>query len=212
MYNFPCYEVELKLGYKFNNQDILIRAFTHASASRLNNERLEFFGDSILGFIITERLFKASRDDEGVLTMRKQRYVSDKALTVVVKGLAIDKYLITAKGYTPNTKAIPSLYEAVLAAIYLDGGMDSARAFVDRTIKESGSVINYIGALQEELQAKHLPPPEYICEQVGTPQKPLFECHICLNGRTFYATAESKQAAKQQVAKQAIEAFYTNNK
>ena len=121
-------EVESKLGYTFKDKTLLKRALTLASASDDNNQLLEFFGDAILEFIVSERIFNEN-STEGALTEKRKTLVSDSALAPVSKKLGLDKFLIRGKKDNFNKKAIPSAYEAAVAAIYLDGGMDEAKKF-----------------------------------------------------------------------------------
>ena len=120
---------ERRIGYKFKNKNLLQRAFTLASFdAENNNEALEFFGDAVLEFIVSESIFSVDAD-EGELTERRKSLVCDKSLERVSRALGLDKFLIKDAGDTRNKKAVPSVYEAVTAAIYLDGGMEKAKKF-----------------------------------------------------------------------------------
>lgn len=201
-------EAEKAIGYTFKDKSLLKRALTLASASEDNNQLLEFFGDAILEFIVSERIFR-EESSEGALTERRKNLVADSALTPVSEKLGLDKLLIRAKKDNFNKKAIPSAYEAVVAAIYLDGGMDAAKKFVLGTLdfKKVKGVNNYKGALQELLQSKGEKPPEYINKDIGTPQKHRFSVTVKLFGRKFTGEAESIKNAEQLAAKKALDYY-----
>ena len=126
--------VEKNIGYRFKDRMLLMRALTLASYDNKScNETLEFFGDAIIEFIVSEKIF-ALDADEGELTERRKDVVSDAALTPISKRLKLDENLIKGEGDNRNKKAVPSVYEAIVAAIYLDGGMDAAKEFVLSTL------------------------------------------------------------------------------
>jgi ribonuclease-3 len=142
-------DIEAALGYRFKDRSLLQRALTHRSRahesldgpSADSYERFEFLGDALLGFLISERLLTDdSGADEGTLTRRRQSIVSTEALAVVSRRLGLGTALILGKGEeATGGRAKPSLladaFESVLAAIYIDGGLRSARGFVRRQLK-----------------------------------------------------------------------------
>ena len=199
-------QAERAINYTFNDKNLLKRALTVASASDENNQLLEFFGDAILEFIVSERIFSEG-DSEGELTERRKTLVSDIALTPVSERLGLDKLLIRGKKDLNNKKAIPSAYEAVTAAIYLDGGMDAAKNFVLSTLDFSSvnPVINYKGRLQELLQGMGKPVPEYENTDIGNAQKHRFAAKLTLFDATFQGEADSVKQAQQLAAKNALE-------
>lgn len=199
-------EVEGIIGYTFKDKDLLHRALTLSSAdSENNNQTLEFFGDAIIEFIISERLF-SSGEDEGELTRKRSNFVSDENLASVSKGLGLDKYLIRSSGDNNNKKAVPSVYEAVAAAIYLDGGMDAARAFVNSTLTFGAEQTrNFKGELQELLQSKGEGLPAYVKKTVGSLQSPRHFAEVSVFGQTFCAEAETVKKAEQLAARKALE-------
>ena len=202
--NYP--EIEKILGYTFKDKNLLKTALTLASAdAENNNQTMEFFGDAILEFLVSEKIYNGSKS-EGELTERRKQLVSDRALTPLSQKLGLDKLLIKGAGDTNNNKAVPSAYEAVLAAIYLDGGMDAARVFIDRTMDFSyvDPQINYKGKLQEYLQGNHEPVPEYKSENIGTPQKPEFCTRICVHGHIYEGVAQNIKQAEQLAAESAL--------
>lgn len=204
-------EAEKAIGYAFKDKDLLVRALTLSSASEDNNEKLEFFGDAILEFIVSEKLFSEG-GSEGALTDKRKALVADSALAPVSLKLGLDKFLIRGKNDLNNKKAVPSAYEAVTAAIYIDGGMSAAKKFVFDTLDFSdiGKAENYKGRLQEALQGGGLPCPEYIREDIGTPQKHDFIVKVTVFGRTFEGRADNSKTAEQLAAKSALQYINTN--
>ena len=199
-------QIEERLGYIFKDKKLLKTALTLASAdANDNNETMEFFGDAILEFLVSEKIYD-EKSSEGELTERRKMFVSDKALTPISQKLSLDKFLIKSHSDTLNKKAVPSAYEAVLAAIYIDGGMDEARAFFNRTMdfKPIQPQINYKGKLHELLQGKGLPLPVYEHVDVGTPQTPKFRSRVQISGNIYEGEAESVRQADQLAAMQAL--------
>lgn len=197
---------ERALGYVFKDKKLLKQALTAPSASDKNNQLLEFFGDAVLEFIVTERIFPDG-NGEGELTERRQNLVSDAALTRVAEKLGLDKLLILGKNDINNKKAVPSAYEAVTAAIYLDGGMDAAKEFVFSTLDFSPSalVVNYKGRLQELMQGCGNPLPEYERRDLGDKHRHRYEAKITVDGKAFLGEADSARQAEQLAAKGALE-------
>lgn len=144
---FLMYECEERIGYTFKDKTLLRTCFTHSSYSHehggKNNERLEFFGDSILGFITTEYLYGKYPDlGEGQLTVYKQQLVSRKPLAAAINKLGLNDYILYGVGEKNNTPehheaACENLYEALVAGIYLDGGLAEAANFIKRTLLAS---------------------------------------------------------------------------
>ena len=194
------------LGYTFKDENLLKRALTLSSYDTdCNNQQLEFFGDAILEFVVSEMIFSFS-ESEGKLTERRKCLVSDKSLKPVSEKLNLKDYLYKGDGDTNNKKAIPSSYEAVVAAIYLDGGIEEVKKFVAATLDFSASPdTNFKGKLQEYLQGNGEKAPEYkLCRDVGTPQKHRFEVSVTVHGKTYFGYGASKKSAEQQAAKEAL--------
>ena len=205
-------QAERAIGYTFKDKSLLKRALTLASASEDNNQLLEFFGDAILEFIVSEKIL-AEGGSEGALTERRKTLVADSALTPVSERLGLDRLLIRGKNDNFNKKAVPSAYEAVTAAIYLDGGMDAAKNFVFSTLDFAAipTVINYKGKLQELLQSKGLPVPEYPSKDIGSSKSHRFKVQLNVFGRTFSGEADNIKSAEQLAAKSALE-YYESDK
>lgn len=206
-------EIEKRLGYVFKDKKLLKTALTLASADPYdNNQTMEFFGDAILEFLVSERIYDDEKS-EGELTEKRKQYVSDKALTPVSLKLGLDKFFIKGPGDNVLKKSVPSAYEAVLAAVYLDGGMDMARAFVYRTMNfsPSGGQVNYKGKLQEYLQGIGEALPVYERINVGTPQKPVFVARLWAAGKSFEGTADNVKEAERLAAQKALIYFTDGN-
>jgi len=132
-------EVEDRLGYRFRDPALLERALTHASAtSKASNERLEFLGDRVLGLVIAERLFADNpADPEGALALKLNTLVRQEACAAAFEAAGIAGHLVlaraeTASGGRKKAVILAGACEAVIAALYLDGGMPPARAFIER--------------------------------------------------------------------------------
>lgn len=200
-------ETEKKLNYTFKNKELLRRALTLSSFdNNFNNQSLEFFGDAILEFVVSEHIFGVN-SDEGDLTKRRSDIVCDSALSRVSQKLGLDKSLIKSSGDTNNKKAVPSAYEAVVAAVYLDGGMKAVKKFVLSTLDFSvrSAEKNYKGELQEYLQGRGEVAPKYATFNIGTAKTPEFKAEVVINGKVFSGVADSKQQAEQTAAKHALE-------
>lgn len=227
----PVAAIESALGYRFANRGLLVRALTHRSwAAELpslnkpsaDNEQLEFLGDSILGFIVSEALvFKHPSAHEGQLSQWKAQLVSSAHLYQCALALNLGDFLILGKGEEKNggrerRTLLADAMEAILAAIHLDGGIESARAFVynhilgafeDSTRMTVLGLLNYKSALQEKVQALGLPPPRYtIVETSGPEHAKLFTVEAAIGSQYVgRAIGTSKKAASQHAAQEVME-------
>lgn len=212
--SFPIKEIEKKIGYVFVNKGLLQTAFTHSTyANQMggkDNERMEYLGDAVLQLIVTERQFLTSNADEGSLTKSRQKLVCEDALYSAVKKLGIEKYLLISGGKSNvGKKTVSSLYETTLAAIYLDGGYDPAKAFVFKTLLDEDPACdeNPKGDLQEFLQGKGWELPVYKSEKTGKDNAPVFKCAASAQGKTAYGEGGSKRQAEQNAAKALLDLF-----
>ncbi len=224
-------ELEAKLGHVFRDRTLLVRALTHKSWSSeappdqtsTDNEQLEFFGDSILGFLISEMLVSEfSSLPEGLLSRAKSYLVSARWLHQVADRLGLGEYLNLGRGEEHSGGRVkPSLLanavEAIIAALYLDAGLDKARAFVAVNIYsteplravDKGEHTNFKGELLERAGAEKLPRPEYrVLETSGPAHAPSFVVEARL-GKLFSGTGEgpSKKVAEQNAARAVLEAM-----
>ena len=218
---FEIQTIEHKLGYVFKDKNLLISAFTHSSYINENKsvsvpfdyDRLEFFGDSILQFIITEKLYFRINKDEGEMTTIRAGIVSRKPLAEAIDKLGIFEHLkmsVGAKKDAQNSVKVvkfkSNLFETVLAAIYIDSGKDlyEPRAFIERNLKISFENTDYKSALQEYTQ-KNLGGslPKY--ESVGKEGDEFLE-NVYVGGELLGSgQGNSKKKAQQIAAKQALE-------
>ena len=202
-------EIESRIGYRFRDERLLETCFTHASYAGKygtpSNERLEFLGDAVLGFLIAEYLYERGDAPEGEMTAERIRLVSAQPLEAAVRAAGLDRYLRTSDG-GGGKKAVSSLFEALTAGIYLDGGIDRARAFVLRHLA-AGRVgePNYKGELQEYLQGKHLPLAEYsVIARTGAAHAPHFTVSVSGGGAQAEGEGASLREAEKQAAKRLL--------
>jgi ribonuclease-3 len=210
------------IGYTFQNPDLLLLSLTHASIadSRVkSNERLEFLGDSILGLIVCEELFRRFGDWlEGDLTKVKSFVVSRRVCAEMADQSGLTDLLILGNGIEQRTTLPTSLraavLESVIGAIYLDGGLDAVKRFimpfvtpfVDRAAA-SDNHENYKSVLQQFAQRRLAASPQYLSlDEQGPDHSKCFEVCVLIDGRRFpSAWGTSKKAAEQEAARRALE-------
>ena len=210
-----------RIGYEFNDPQLLKSALTHASgaANRLaSNERLEFLGDAVLGFTICEWLFREHDEYlEGEFTQIKSAVVSRRVCARISQKLELDACLILGKGMQ-QASGIPSsllsdVYEAIIAAIYLDGGVCEAQEFILRTIKDEleqavlgHSIGNHKSTLQQLSQREHGIAPAYrLLTETGPDHSKLFQIAAEIRSRKFTpAWGKTKKDAEQRAAGNAL--------
>jgi ribonuclease-3 len=213
------------LGYKIRNQDIFVQALLHRSfLQRSNkparsNERLEFLGDSILNLIVGEYLYRHFPNAaEGELTKVRSRLVNRKALAAYAREIKLSDFILmsssAAQSVGKGSETIAAdTYEAVIAAIYLDGGFVAAKKFVERQVLaalKKGAVItadeNYKSMLLEYAQSKGLGVPRYaIVNEHGPDHDRTFTIEVMLNNmRKGSGTGKNKKEAEQAAAGQAL--------
>jgi ribonuclease-3 len=220
-------ELEDRIAYRFQNQALLKEAFTHSSYIQealhegRDNELMEFLGDAVLNFIVTTHLVKTFPDyDEGQLSLVRASLVSAAHLARVAEALGLGQYLRlgAAEERTGGRQKFGILVdsvEALLAAVYRDGGLAPARALVENFIlpRDLEAVVdtltpgNYKGVLQEYLQAQRLGPAEYrVVEEAGVEHRKVFIVEVKI-GETLVARGQgnSKKAAEQHAASQALD-------
>lgn len=215
-------QAEQSLQYVFTSAELLKVALTHASIaeSRLqSNERMEFLGDAILDMIICEELYRRFPQYlEGDLTKVKSAVVSRRTCCEVALELGLQDVLIIGKGISSREQMPPSLaanvYEAVVAAIYLDGGFEAAKTFVLRTMSSKIDAIassnhqqNYKAVLQQHAQKILGATPIYeLLDEKGPDHSKCFEVCVSVDGRRFTsAWGPNKKQAEQKAALMALE-------
>lgn len=215
-------DLQEALGYRFRNPELLLEAVTHSSYAReaaagvRDNEPLEFLGDSVLNFLVSVRLADAFPEGpEGRLSRARAGLVSAVHFASVAKRLDLGRYLRLGRGEEKTDgRAKPALLadalEAVVAALFRDGGLDAARAFVDQYIlpadlsEEARGLfpLDFKSALQEYLQAGHLPAAEYrVIAETGPEHEKMFTVVVSAGERgSAEGTGRSKKAAEQSAA------------
>ena len=208
--------LEEALGYRFRDAALLRRALTHPSVGREDNQRLEFLGDAVLQFLMSDKLFREHPEDrEGGLTHLRALLVCEAALSQVARELDLGSALIMDRGEElTGGREKPSVLcdamEAVLAAVYLDGGLGAARGVMNRCWPDPEKVQRPAqdskGALQELLQRGGGAPPEYrITGQSGPAHAPVFEATVYRQGQPIAAgRGHTKKQAEQEAAVQAL--------
>lgn len=218
--SFPCSEIEKRIGYVFCNKPLLETAFTHSSYAHAHggkdNERLEYLGDAVLQLAVTERQFLTSDKQEGELTKERQQLVCEKALLDAVQRLGIAKYLqIEGGASNVGKKTVASLFETVVAAIYLDGGYKCAKQFILRHLLKNAAVVreeNPKGELQEYLQGLGAELPKYSSQKTGADNAPTFDCEATAQGLTAHGVGKSKREAESKAAKALLNALKEREK
>ena len=220
-------EFEQRVGYTFASRELLTRAVTHKSYSHeaksdkpRHNETYEFLGDSVLGFVVGDMLFRRFPDlDEGALSKMKAYLVSATSLAVKARALGMGEVLLLGIGEEKTggrrkDSLLANLYEAVIAAVFLDGGIDAARALIERSFAEDLDAIerqdllfhDYKTALQEIAQGKGLPLPEYtVVDEVGPDHEKKFIVEVKIGKLRARGEGTSKKEAQQQAARHALE-------
>ena len=204
-------DLESRLGYTFKNRDLLTRALTHSSANATaSNERLEFLGDRVLGLIIAEKLSAEFPDDpEGALTIKLHALARREACAKAGEAAGLGPHL-TVSGARPNAQIMADACEAVIAALYLDGGLDAARGFIERYWSEQIAALcedmrDAKTALQEWSQGQKDNPsaPAYrIAKREGPDHAPRFEVEVRVAGHDpAIGEGSSKREAEQNAAK-----------
>ncbi len=219
-------ELQIRLGHSFRDEALLRLALTHpsvaheASAALSHNQRLEFLGDSVLGLVLSRALFeKFPAADEGGLTKSRAKLVNAGSLATHARNLGLGAHLILSRG-EENTggreraSALADAFEALLGAIFLDGGFDAAREFILRefaadfeALAEGTDFQNPKGELQELLQARSPHAPEYeFISASGPDHDRVFECAVRHEGAELArGGGKSKKAAESAAALAALE-------
>lgn len=217
--------LQVRLGHNFRDENLLRLALTHPSVAHEkgsameHNQRLEFLGDAVLQLALTRALYERFPGyDEGPLTKARAKLVNRRTLAVHGRALELGRYLILSRGEEVHggrerSSALADSYEAVIGAIFLDGGYDVARDFI---LREFGSAFGEIGALpamenpkgelQEFLQAKSPDAPKYhVVSATGPDHDRVFECTVHHGGvELARGSGKSKKAAESEAALNAL--------
>ena len=221
-------EFEERIGYTFSNHDLLERALTHKSYSHeakndevRHNETFEFLGDSVLGFIVGDLLFrKFPALDEGALSKMKAYLVSANSLAAKARGYGMGDVIRLGVGEEKTggrkkDSLLANVFEALIAGVYLDGGIDAARDLIEksfghdiRSIDENDLLFHdYKTALQELAQGRGFSLPEYnVVDEVGPDHDKIFIVEVRVGSLLARGEGSSKKEAQQEAAKHALEA------
>jgi ribonuclease III len=222
------------IGYRFRDRGLLEHAMTHTSRANedvsggvVDNESMEFLGDALLGFVVADMLFRDfPRFDEGQKSKTKAAVVSTAALAKQAERLQLGDHLLLGRGEEKTggrrkQALLADTYEALIAAIYLDGGVEHAHAFIvreftplfDEMRRDGVTGQDYKSALQELLQSRDLPLPDYrLVGSVGPDHRKLFEIEVSVRGESLAsATGASKKEAEQDAARAALETLRSGN-
>jgi ribonuclease-3 len=218
-------KVEAAIGYHFKDPFLLYRSLKHRSYSQardgniyLSNERLEFLGDSVLNLVVSHSLFvKNPNFQEGDLTKLKSTLVSKTSTAIAGRKVGIDRFILLSSseedaGGRERTSIIADTYEAIIGAIYLDGGLEPAADFIKRSILSTESVLageeqkNYKSILLELTQSKRLGHPVYrTISEEGPDHDKVFTVEVFVMGDSIgVGKGKSKKAAQQVAAKEAL--------
>lgn len=218
-------QFEQIIHYEFKNKKLLQEALSHSSYANENkknlnsNERLEFLGDSVLSIVVSQHIFEHFKHlPEGELTKIRASLVCEKALFVFAQQIDLGDYILLGKGEEhTGGRERPSIladaFESVIAAIFLDGGLEAARKHIlsfipkDIDIKKSVAFNDYKTMLQEIIQQNPEEKIEYVTKgQSGPDHDKAFVVQVCLNSNVIgNGTGRSKKAAEQMAAKEALE-------
>ena len=218
-------EFQTRLGYKFRDENLLRLALTHPSVAhesgetQPHNQRLEFLGDAVLQLVLTRELYeKFPTFNEGPLTKARAKLVNRSALAERAQALGLGAYLILSRGEEMHggrerASALADAFEALLGAIFLDGGFDAASKFILREfgtafgeLGELPGIENPKGELQELLQARSPEAPEYhVVSVAGLDHDRLFECTVHHDDvELARGSGKSKKAAESEAALAAL--------
>ena len=225
-------DLEAAIGYRFENITLLQNALTHSSYanerwhnSLMSNERLEFLGDSILGMVVAEYLYRTFPDrPEGELTRMRADMVCEQTLAAVAGRIDLGRHLLLGNGEEQGggrsrNSILADAVESVIAATFLDGGMAAARNFIERFILVEVPVtklhnMDYKTALQELVQQKKNQVLSYrLAGESGPDHDKRFDVEVSLNGSVVgMGSGSSKKRAEQDAARDALERFSARQK
>ena len=206
--------IESLLGYRFRDPGLLEKALTHASAngSDRSQNRLEFLGDRVLGLIVSEMLLERfSFSSVGRIARRHADLVSGRTLAQVGRDLSLPEFLrASGAEAAARSSVIAGCCEAVIGALYLDGGLAAARPFVCRRwapLIGEAEPRSPKTDLQEWCQARGLPLPEYVLvDRSGPPHEPVFTIELAVEGRPpVRAVGPARRAAERRAAEKALD-------
>lgn len=218
-------EIESRIAYTFNDKSLLALAFVHRSFVNENreilnehNERLEFLGDSVLGVLIAEFLFKSLPEKpEGELSHLRSRLVEASSCISYIQKLDVESFLLLSRGERMNPgrgrdSILADLFEAIIGAIYIDGGIEAAKNFLfDNFLNEIDLIVeeplrNWKAELQDFAQKRHQQTPKYeVLRETGPDHSKTFEVSVYINNEIVgEGKGPSKKEAQQSAAANAL--------
>ena len=212
-------DLELLLGHHFRDRTFIENALSHSSIKTddlPSNERMEFLGDSVLGLVVADALYRRFPDDEGTLTRIKSQAVSRATLQRIAQAMGLDRYILVGKGVAKREippSLLGNMFEAIVGAIYLDSGLAASRKFVLRhldvvieEIIEDRAERNYKSILQHYCQRDLGAVPTYrVIRESGPAHGRAFEVAMIVSGKEYgRAKAASKKEAEQGAARAAL--------
>jgi len=213
-------ELQRNIGYIFSDEKLLRLAFMHSSADTGENyERLEFLGDAVLELIVSELMFfKKSSSAEGELTKSRAALVNESTLVAVARDLGLGDYILLGRGEQNTGGAdkpsiLADVVEALIGAVYVDGGFEKAKKVVLGVLEDSidtvlsgGGFKDYKTRLQEHFHKKGTSDIKYIVfKEEGPPHDRVFHVKLCVNGEEIaQGKGSSKKNAEQRAAKSAF--------
>jgi len=222
----PLYRLEASLGYRFRDRSLLELAVTHRSyafavhdTTLESNERLEFLGDAVLGLVVSDFLFqKYTEKEEGELSKIKSLIISRKALKAAADEIGLSEFLLLSRseektGGRERFSINTNTFEALIAAVYLDGGFKAASDFTHKKVLsllekmlKNEDFHNYKGRLLEHVQAKNAGVPQYtVTEETGPDHNKHFRISVSIQGKIYGEGAGSaKKDAEQAAAREAL--------
>lgn len=219
-------KIERLIGVNFKSKKNLVKAFVHSSYAnhykRKSNERLEYLGDSILDFVTADYLYNYTSLEEGELSKIRAKLVSKENLSSIIEKMGLEKYILyypeDKKSFSKKEKC--DLFESIVAVIYLDLGLESAKEFIKKHLPLNAKAIKTINEalsdnksiLQELIQDKHQELPTYqVLKEWGPDHSKTFEIGVFINKTLIaFATGENKKTAENKAAKKAIELMKKN--
>ena len=213
------------VGHPFTNADLLAHALTHRSAGGIHNERLEFLGDALLGYVIAEILYQRFPDaNEGELTRLRSILVRRDTLAQIARNINLGHYLTLGCGEVKTggcrrDSILANTLEAIIAAVYLDGGVVACRALVLRLLEPflanlcvQEQIKDPKSRLQEYLQSRRLPLPAYtVLSIAGTEHDRIFRVTCCFDSlpEAALGIGSTRRRAEQDAARHALEMIAT---
>jgi ribonuclease-3 len=218
----PLDGLQRKIDYSFKDAMLLENALTHRSKGSKNNERLEFLGDAILGFVVAEILYsKFGQASEGQLSRFRASLVKKETLAALARELSLGDYLLLGSGELKSggfrrDSILADAMEAVLGAMYLDGGIEKTRLLIEQCLKDRLDNLSLEGAdtkdpktcLQEYLQGRRLALPKYeVVATFGDEHNQSFEvnCFVAELDEPVKGLGTSRRRAEQAAAQQALD-------